>query len=192
MSLDIEQPDALIAYLRATGRAGRAEPVELRPLSGGVSNRTVLVRRGGTSWVLKQALAKLRVPVDWFSSPTRIQREALGLRWLSELTPAGTIPSFAWEDPDEHLLAMEAVPEPHESWKALLFRDDAALQHAPRFGDLLGTIHRAAWERRGEVAPVFADRYFFESLRVEPYYRFTAGRVPEAASYRQQSPGWRS
>ena len=182
--LDIEQPEALVAYLRATGRVGPTEAVHTRPLSGGVSNRTVLVRRGGeTSWVLKQALAKLRVPVDWFSSPTRIHREALGLRWLSELTPAGTVPPFAWEDPDEHLLAMEAVPEPHETWKALLLRDGAGLEHAPEFGGLLGTIHRRAWERRDEVAPVFADRSFFESLRVEPYYRFTAGRDPEAATF---------
>ena len=37
----------------------------------------------GRGWVLKQALAKLRVNVDWFSSPERIGVEAKALRWLN-------------------------------------------------------------------------------------------------------------
>src|SRR5579884_3962460 len=77
--LNIEQPPDLIAYLRATARIGPGETPEVRVLAGGVSNRTVLVARAsGEAWVLKQALAKLRVQVDWFSSPERGRREALG------------------------------------------------------------------------------------------------------------------
>src|SRR5688500_8276374 len=84
--LDIEQPDQLLAYLRAEGHIAQDETPHCQTLSGGVSNRTVLVEHpSGESWVLKQALAKLRVPVDWFSSPERVHREALGLRWLQEL-----------------------------------------------------------------------------------------------------------
>jgi hypothetical protein len=42
----------------------------LRTLSGGVSNRTVLLEREtGERWVIKQALAKLRVRSHWFCSP---------------------------------------------------------------------------------------------------------------------------
>ena len=88
--LDIERPEALLAYLRGTGRIGADETPRLETLDGGVSNRTVLVERAsGESWVLKQALAKLRVQVDWFSSPARIEREALGLTHLAELAPPG-------------------------------------------------------------------------------------------------------
>ncbi len=63
-------------------------------LAGGVSNRTVLVERPtGASWVVKQALPKLRVAVDWFSDPKRIGREALGLKYLAEIAPkAGLMP----------------------------------------------------------------------------------------------------
>ncbi|MGN6700961.1 MAG: hypothetical protein ACTHMR_22610, partial [Thermomicrobiales bacterium] len=87
-ALDIEQPAALLAYLHATGRLAPGELVAIQPLGGGVSNRTVLVERAsGDNWVLKQALAKLRVAVDWFSSPLRIEREALALRWLPDLAP---------------------------------------------------------------------------------------------------------
>ena len=76
--LNIEDFVALEAYLRRERRLDAGEQVSFRTLGGGVSNRTVLVERsGGDNWVLKQALAKLRVAVDWFSSPERIHREAL-------------------------------------------------------------------------------------------------------------------
>src|SRR6185503_963447 len=89
--LDIEQPDQLLAYLRETGRVARDEAVRTRVLAGGVSNKTVLVERpSGEAWVLKQALPKLRVAVDWFSDPARIGREALGLWYLAELAPPGS------------------------------------------------------------------------------------------------------
>jgi 5-methylthioribose kinase len=182
-TLDIEQPDQLIAYLRRNGHIDPGESIVTRVLTGGVSNRTVLVERAnGSAWVLKQALAKLRVPVDWFSSPERIHREALGLRWLAQLAPPGAIVPLVFEDPQRHILAMGAVPQPHENWKTLLLRGDLELDHIAQFARLLGTIHRAA-TGRADVAAAFDDRTFFESLRVEPYYAYTAEQVSEAATF---------
>ena len=113
-----------------------------RVLAGGVSNRTVLVefpeRPSRESWVLKQALAKLRVKVDWFSDPARIGREALGLRHLAALAPPGTITPLVFEDPAHHLLAMAAVPQPHENWKSRLLAGRVEPEHAGQFGSLLG------------------------------------------------------
>jgi aminoglycoside phosphotransferase (APT) family kinase protein len=183
-ALDIEQPAALTAYLRRAGRIAPDEEPALRALSGGVSNRTVLVERStGQAWVLKQALAKLRVPVDWFSSPERIHREALGLRWLVQLAPPGAIPGFVFEDQEQHLLAMEAVPQPHDNWKTLLLAGQVSDNHVQQFGRLLAHIHCNAYERRDEVARIFHDRSFFESLRLEPYYGYTAAQVPPAAPF---------
>ena len=80
-NLDIERPGALASYLRGAGLIAPGEDPAVTVLAGGVSNRTVLVERpSGEAWVVKQALAKLRVQVDWFSPPERIHREALGLR----------------------------------------------------------------------------------------------------------------
>ncbi len=153
-------------------------------LAGGISNRTVLVERPtGESWVLKQALEKLRVSVDWFSDPERVHREALGLRWLRELAPAATITPLVFEDHEHHLLAMEAVPQPHENWKAMLLEGRVKGEHVEQFGRLLGEVHRKAHERREELAPIFEDRSFFESLRLEPYYGYTATQVPTAADF---------
>ncbi|GIK41269.1 MAG: putative aminoglycoside phosphotransferase [Chloroflexota bacterium] len=182
--LDIEQPDALLAYLGEHGHIALDEQPRIRVLAGGVSNRTVWVERpGGEAWVLKQALAKLRVSVDWFSSPERVHREALGLRWLAQLAPPGAITPLVFEDHTHHLLAMQAVPHPHDNWKSLLLAGRLEENHVSQFGRLLGAIHRHAFERRQEVAPVFGDRSFFESLRLEPYYSYTAGQVPAAANF---------
>lgn len=173
--LDIERPADAIAYLRRRGVIGAGEHPRVQALAGGVSSRTVLVERDGArSMVLKQSLPKLRVAVDWFSSPERIHREALALRWFSQLGPAGAFTEFYFEDAQEHLIAMEAVPQPHSNWKTMLLAGDLHLAHVRRFGELLAALHRNSAARAAELRPLFQDRTFFETLRIEPYYRYTA------------------
>ncbi|MBI2191722.1 MAG: phosphotransferase [Planctomycetes bacterium] len=182
--LNIEDHPRLEAYLKSTGRVGIDEPLSFQDLAGGVSNRTVLVRRPtGEAWVVKQALPKLRVPVDWFSSPERVHREALGLRWLARMAPPGALPPFVFEDHEFHLLVMEAVPQPHENWKSVLLQGRIDSGHVEQFARLIGTIHRMLPHSREEIACAFDDRTFFESLRLEPYYHFTASRLPEASHF---------
>jgi 5-methylthioribose kinase len=184
-TLDIERPGSLVGYLKATSRIDKDEEATVSVLAGGVSNRTVLVERtaSGEGWVVKQALPKLRVATDWFSDPGRIHQEALGLRWLAGLAPPGAITPLVFEDHENHLLAMEAVPEPHENWKSMLLDGRLEEDHIKQFGRLLGKIHRGGYEHRREAARVFDDRSFFESLRLEPYYGYAAERVPEAATF---------
>jgi len=182
--LDIENPATLLQYLRETGRLDPAETPRFTQLPGGISNRTVLVERADSrSFVLKQALAKLRVPTDWPSDPRRIHQEALGLIWLGRLAPPGSIPSLLFEDAHHHLLAMEAVAPPHANWKVRLLSGALETGHVEQFGALLGTIHRRSREHERELQTIFADRSFFESLRIEPYYRYTASRHPAATGF---------
>jgi 5-methylthioribose kinase len=183
-TLNIEQIDDLLNYLRDTGRLGPGEVPVFTTLQGGVSNRTVLVERSpGQAFVVKQALAKLRVKVEWHSDPHRIHHEALGLIWLARLAPPGTITPLFFEDESHHLLAMQAVPRPHENWKSRLLAGGLDLEHVRQFGQLLGIIHRSAHGFRNEIEKVFADRTFFETLRLEPYYRYTASQNPAAADF---------
>ena len=184
MVVDIENADDLLRYLRETDRIGKDETPTFRTLRGGVSNKTVLLKRpDGARWVLKQALPKLRVQADWFSDPARIRVEANALRYLPLVAPANTIPKLLFEDQEQHLLAMEAVPEPHENWKERLLNGRLDRDLIRQFGRLLANIHGRSYELREELFPTFADREFFETLRLEPYYQFTGERVPEAASF---------
>lgn len=184
-ALNIEEPDQLLFYLRARGLSDASEAPAFRTLSGGVSNRTVWVRRGdGADWVIKQALAKLRVQVDWFSDPERIRREAAGLRWLGEIIP-GQVPEFVFSDCERNILAMSAIPQPHENWKTLLLDGHTDQNFAQSFGRILAQIHSAAADYP-QIAEEFSERRFFEELRLEPYYGYTATQVPEAAPFLTQ------
>lgn len=184
MELDIEDFDSLRHYLTTQGHLRHGENVSFAKLSGGVSNRTVRVSwQDGKAWVLKQALAKLRVDVDWFSNPGRIVVEANAARWLNILAPQGTTPLFLFEDAENHLMAMEAISEKSENWKSLLLIGQIIPHHFEQFGILLGTIHRRSSQAGSRISSEFADTSHFVSLRLEPYYLYTAGRIPRAADF---------
>jgi aminoglycoside phosphotransferase (APT) family kinase protein len=74
---------------------------------------------------------------------------------------------------------MRAVPQPHENWKSMLLGGHIEPEHVEQFARLLAAIHTAA----AEIPPDFADRSYFEALRLEPYYAYTAERLPEAAGF---------
>jgi 5-methylthioribose kinase len=161
---------------------GADEELSTEILKGGVSNRVVRVLRPtGEAWVIKQALIKLRVPVDWYSSPNRIHREALGLQWLKAL--GVSVPELRFEDGARCLLAMDAVPEPLENWKEVLLAGRVDQAYIRSFSEMLVAIHANSFNRRAELQPIFQDTSYFESLRIEPYYGYTALQVAGASAF---------
>ena len=183
-ALDIEQPEELLAYLHAHGILAREERPAMRTLSGGVSNRAVLVESPPRApFVVKQALSRLRVAVEWRAAPERIHREARALEYLSQLVASSAVPQLLFEDQDHHLVGMSAVPQPHRNWKELLLEGRLSLDHISEFARLLGTIHSRSSADPGLSRSEFADRSFFESLRLEPYYRYAAQRVATAGPF---------
>ena len=182
--IDVENYDALIGYLRDARRISPTEAPAVRNLSGGVSNKTlVLTRSTGESWVIKQALSKLRVQSDWFSNPARSHVEANGLRHLPRVAPEGTITPLIFEDRAQCLLAMAAVPQPHQNWKQRLLEGHVEPQYFRQFAELLGSIHRESSKSAHEFSSLFTAKQYFESLRLEPYYQHSATVVPEAAFF---------
>ena len=180
MELDIENFQSLGSYLTMHGHVADGDGVTFEKLSGGISNRTVKVAwPNGHAWILKQALPKLRVSVDWFSNPERIDVEARALRWMNRSTPPGTAPEFIFEDAANYLMAMEAIPEQHQNWKSALLAGHIVLDHFEQFGRMLGTIHRKSSASEADCRG-FEDTTYFENLRLDPYYLYTAQQVPEA------------
>src|SRR5690606_35296251 len=80
-------------------------------------------------------------------------------------------------------LCMTAVPQPHENWKTMLLRGEPDADHISQFATLLATMQQRALEQREAIAAAFADTSFFESLRLEPYYAYTAAQVPQASAF---------
>lgn len=182
--LDIEAPEQLQRYLERAGLLGVSEQAAISRLAGGVSSRTMLVERpSGERWVVKQALSALRVHVEWLSSPARSAREAEGARALASILPAGSVPEVVFEDRERHLFVMTAVDALAQNWKSLLLAGTVDTRHFAAAGDLLARIHRESAARSGEFAVSFEDTSYFESLRLEPYYEYTAREVPDAAAF---------
>ena len=180
--INIEDSSVLLSYLRDTGKISANETPTFVRLDGGVSNRAMWVKREHhPDWVMKQALEKLRVQVDWYSAPERIHREATGLRCLNRIVPQH-VPEFIFEDHQHHILAMTAIPQPHLNWKSELLAENPHSDHAVMFGELLAQIHNAV-DDYPEIIEEFNDRSFFEELRLEPYYGYTAEQVPLAQEY---------
>jgi 5-methylthioribose kinase len=178
--MNVEEPASLERYLANRGYAMEQSCI----LTGGVSNFTVLVRlMDGSSIVVKQAREQLKSAVEWKSDPRRIRQEALAMEWLSRWTPAGSIPRLLFLDTTNHILAMEAIPQPHHEWKKLLLSGQIHLDHFSKFGDLLADIHRGSYLDRKQVEPLFRDQSFFFSLRLEAYYLHAADNEPRAAVF---------
>jgi fructosamine-3-kinase len=181
--IDIENFGAFTQYLIDRELVADASSITMMRLDGGVSNRTILIEGGTFRWVAKQALQKLRVKVDWQSDPARINQEALALEWLPRFTPPGSVPRLVFHDGEAHILIMDAVPMPHENWKHMLLRGDLHPGHVVQFGYILGMLHAATGRDAAQMAVVFHESRFFETLRVEPYYEYTCAQHPETRSF---------
>lgn len=156
--MNVEEPASLEPYLAQRGYAME----ESRILTGGVSNNSVLVRlMDGSSIVVKQAREQLKSAAEWNSDPRRIRQEALAMEWLSRWTPACSIPRLLFLDTVNHILSMDAVPQPHHEWKRLLLSGQIHMDHFSKFGELLAAIHRGSYLERREVEPLFRDQSFF-------------------------------
>ena len=188
----------VVEYLRETGRVGPTELLETRFLAGGVSNVVLHVHRPERvdgDFVLKQARPQLRVPDPWFCSVERIWREVAVLR-LCETRLAGPphaggplgepllsvcLPRILFEDRQQYVFAMTAAPLGHSTWKQRLLGGEADIATAVACGRVLGRLHAATW-RDPEVAREFADRQYFDDLRLDPYYRQVARVHPKLAT----------
>jgi 5-methylthioribose kinase len=181
--IEIDRPEQLIRYLRERGLIASSEQPRVRLLTGGVSSRTVLVEREeGQGFVVKQALAKLRVASDWSCSTERIYREALGMRCLGDLLPAGAVTELLFEDTIHPIIVMSAVAQPNCTWKEVLLSSAPDVREFEQFAAILAQLHAESHDD-ATLATTFADTQYFESLRLRPYYEYSAQQVPEAREF---------
>jgi hypothetical protein len=162
-------------------------------LGGGVSNKVILAEGPEFRAVLKQSLGQLRTEAGWNSDRERIFREAAAMRWMNGKATSGAfagsaIPRIFFEDASGFTIAMEAAPSGAEMWKAQLFRGEHDYGIARLVGATLGSVISASWHD-AEAEGLFGDQTVFDQLRIDPYYRYTASRRPDAAAYIQELIG---
>jgi len=177
-------PDTLGAYLAERGLVNDPAALSIQELGGGVSNLVSLVEGPGIRWVVKQSLGKLRVKDDWKSQRTRIFREAGAIQSLGSILD-GAVPQVVHVDQANFLYVMSAAPGCSVVWKELLLKGQVSMEVAETAGRLLAAMILAS-QQEPSFKEQFADRTVFDELRIDPYYRMTAMRHPEAREALEQ------
>jgi 5-methylthioribose kinase len=174
--VELSGPDAAAYISRREDVA--PHQVHLSELGGGVSNHVLLVETPVRRYIVKQALARLRVEQEWLSRRDRIWREAEAIRLLKPMLPPGALPDVLYEDRENYLFAMTIAPG-KDTWKSLLLRGETRLEVAEQ----AARIHRGllACPLSDAQQASFSDLEVFDQLRLDPYYRFTATRHRDLA-----------
>jgi len=175
MMSDALDAQNVVAYLTARGFTLGAG-VTARQLGGGVSNVVLAVSEGPGSMVVKQALPRLRVADEWPAPRERAMAEADALDLVRRLTP-GAAPRLLDRDPDRCVLVVEQAPASWEDWKSLLLSGKVDQQIAATLGSILSTWHNAT-VHGSTLSERFHEVESFEALRVDPFYRTVARRMP--------------
>lgn len=164
------------AYLKEKKLIANESTVSIRQLGGGVSCEAIMVRSPEQSFVVKQALPKLRVKEDWFSDVTRVTTEKDCLAFYNKVVPEYT-PQLYFYDEENYLYGMEAAPASARMWKENLLAGNINFGIARKVALALAKVHNASAGDQ-EVKQRFASQKFFAELRIDPYLRTIATRHP--------------
>lgn len=151
----------------------------IEDLAGGVSNDVVVVRTRSSAFVVKRALARLRVAEVWEASADRSFTEAAALRWAATVAPEA-VPRVLATDRERNVIVIELAPETFANWKVQLLAGDVRPDSGARLGKLLAAWHTAS-ARDAALLAQFDDQQAFGQLRVSPFYTAAAERNPEVA-----------
>lgn len=181
MSRAAHEHQDIAASLIGMGLLRVGEQFSLDGLSGGVSCDVYKVEvEGRAPIVVKRALPKLRVALDWHAPPERSIAEVAWMKLVAGINP-DWVPRILGEDHARHLFAMEFLaPDFNPLWKTELAAGRVDEGFATTVGVALATIH-AETAGSAEIARSFANDAQFHALRLEPYLLFTATRHPDLA-----------
>ncbi|MGV0585875.1 aminoglycoside phosphotransferase family protein [Mycobacteroides chelonae] len=168
-------PDWVVELLSHAGLVS----VEAQPLTGGVSSDVWRVRLSSSeSVVVKRAIERLRVQTHWVAPLQRNIFEARYLRRAATIVPSFT-PRVVLAVEDLHAFAMTDLG-PIASWREDLANGRIDPEVGGELGARLVAVH-AHTAGDATVASEFASDDLFEALRIEPYLRYPAERLPDHA-----------
>jgi len=174
--IDASDQHILKNYIVDHGLASSPEKLEIEYLGGGVSNIVARIRSDQGVFVLKQALAKLKVKVEWLSDVERALVEKKVLQFLPQVIP-GKTPRLIFDDPDNFLFIMESAPEGSLNWKQLLMQGDCDSEVAIQVGGFISEVHDKT-KFNAEIALMFEERKYFHQLRIAPFFAYLVSSYP--------------
>jgi len=171
----MDEPGTLLTLLERDGVV-RAPNARLTPLSGGVSCEIYLVEDDAERFVVKRALAKLKVKADWFADISRNRSEWEYIRYVAKFLPEA-VPALKHCSVTDNYFAMEHLNGSFANWKHLLLAGKANPEDARRAGNILALIHRHS-AGDAEAMRLFDTTPNFFQLRIESYLLATGMKHP--------------
>lgn len=168
----------ILKLLRADGIVSGTN-ARATPLTGGVSSDVFLVEDGEKKFVVKQALAKLKVQDLWQADTSRNRNEYEYLEYVGGILPDCVPKVFAAGD---GYFTMEYLGAGFANWKQLLLEGRCRPKDARQAGKTLGAIHRVSFGDAA-LARLFDTTKNFHQLRTDPYLVTTGQRHPELREY---------
>ena len=165
----------VVPYLRDCGLLD-ADTVTASALAGGVSNVVLAVDDGRRRVVVKQSLGRLRVREEWLAPRERVIAEAAALEAVRRLTPT-RVPRVLHRDPVRNVIVIDGAPQDWRDWKTQLLLGDITPSVGRHLGEVLGRWHSLTMT--GPLPHELEEGSSFDVLRLEPYYRTAARRVPD-------------
>jgi aminoglycoside phosphotransferase (APT) family kinase protein len=172
----MRQTDEFLEVLRRNGHVHDPQ-ARLAPMDGGVSSEIYLVEDGTRKFVVKRALAKLKVKDDWFADVGRNRSERDYVECVGRMLP-GAVPQLLFSSAEDGYFGMEYLGEDFLNWKHVLLDGVFSADHAALAGRILGEIHRRTAGDEG-LRKQFDTTQIFHQIRMEPYLLTTGERHPE-------------
>jgi aminoglycoside phosphotransferase (APT) family kinase protein len=146
------------------------------PLPGGVSSAIYLIEDGAGQFVVKRALAKLKVQADWFADVSRNRHEWEFIAYVARFLPTA-VPALRHCSAAGGYFVMEHLNGEFSNWKNTLLVGQGTAEQAFRAAELLAQIHRHS-AGEAEAKRRFNTIENFRQLRIEPYLLATGKKNP--------------
>jgi len=187
--------DTLLRLLRSDGVV-HSPRAKLTPLPGGVSSEIYRVDDGEDTFVVKRALARLKVRDVWTADLSRNLCERRYLEYVGRFVPR-SVPALRKTDVARDYFVMEYFGPEHRNWKELLLHGSFEPAHGAVCAGILGQIHRLSRGDPDAIA-LFDGHSCFDQLRLKPYLLTTGRRHPKLddrfsldfSSNLPVDPGW--
>jgi 5-methylthioribose kinase len=176
MKVNITPPtsvDELRDALIATGRIDHS--AQLRLMLGGVSSLVAIVEQPYDRWVARVPLERLAVDDEWIVDRSRGANEAAILDFLEGRLGSVRVPLLRFFDATLSVIGEELIEGNPPTYKDELLAGRAHPDVAGFLGAAAGYLHSLD---PPESICNDGPRQLFDALRLDPYYRATAQRVP--------------
>jgi len=174
MSAELLTEESVIPYLIEKKIISATENAEVEVLTGGVSNVVLAINTADKKFVLKQALAELKVAEKWEADQRRAIVEANAIALFHRLSP-DQVPDLIFLDSQRFILILDRVPVGSTVWKSDLLAGVINPDVAVVLGKTLAKWHNFG-ESDKEARLQFMEDSLFEQLRIDPFYRFVAAK----------------